>query len=169
MAVNEIVEKLRLEETRLKQQVEKLRAQFAKYESELTQVQAALVALGEKPKPKAAGKPMRTRASKREIIAAISEVLGQHGVVETGRLKAAVEKSLDDRGRSRQGFSVCFNESLEDARFVETPGGWRLAAEHEADTHSDGGNEPMEVGQADEQTEQSEYVDHHESAAAMVE
>jgi hypothetical protein len=147
MAVNEIVEKLRFEEARLKQQVEKLRAQFARCESDLTQVQAALVALGEKPKAKSGGKPMRTRASKREIMTAIADVLGKHGVVETTRLKAMVEKMFEDRGHGRQGFSVRFNESLEDARFVETPGGWRLAADQEQDNESEVAAEPEQVAE----------------------
>lgn len=161
MAVNEIVEKLRFEEARLKQHVEKLRAQFAKCESELTQVQAALVALGEKPKAKASGKPMRTRASKREITMAIADVLGKHGVVETTRLKAIVEKLFE--GRGRQGFSVRFNESLEDARFVETPGGWRLAAEHEqeGEPESEGDAAPVAEHQPAYQEPEAAHATYH--------
>ena len=138
MGVNEIVEKLRSEEARLKQQMEKLQVQVRNMESELSQVQGALVALGQKPAGKASGKPIKPAASKREIIAAISEVLHEQGVMETNALRELVEGRMANKGRSRQGFAGRFAEAIEDPRFVETPGGWRLNqdSEHEGETQA---------------------------------
>ncbi len=104
MGVNEIVEKLRSEEARLKQQVEKLQVQFRDAESELTQIQAALVALGQKPAGKATSKPIKPAASKREIVAAIAEVLDEQGVVETTALKGSRRAKVDDQGTESSEF-----------------------------------------------------------------
>jgi hypothetical protein len=133
MGVSEIVEKLRSEEARLMQQVEKLQAQMSGAESELAQVQAALVALGQKAAGKSSSRAIKPAASRRDIVAAIGEALDEQGVIETAALRQYVEQKLAGKGRSRQNFAQRFAESLVDARFVETPAGWRLAAETEAE------------------------------------
>ncbi len=118
-----IVEQLRREESRLGAQQAELKAGLATVEVDLKRVRGALLALGEKPVTKSGGKPA---ATKKEVTRMIADVLQSQGTVEKEALRRSVEARLAERGKSRQGLALRFEEALKDPRFVSTPSGYRL-------------------------------------------
>jgi hypothetical protein len=128
--LSSIVEQLREEEGRLGDQQAELKDRLACVETDLKRVRGALSALGEKPVTKSGGKPA---ATKKEVIQVIADVLQSQGTVEKEALRQSVEARLAEKGKSRQGLALRFEEALKDHRFVDTPGGYRLASESQAE------------------------------------
>jgi hypothetical protein len=125
-----VVEQLREEEVRLITSREKLEQQLKAVDTDVRRVQAALVALGEKPTSKSAKKPAaKLAANKQQISNLVAEVLRANEALETDALRLAVEGRLKDKGLSRVGFASRFSEVLREDQFVESPAGWKLVSE----------------------------------------
>ena len=127
MAVNEIVEQLRREETNLIDQLSKIQQQEKKSTGQLKQVQSALTALGEKPVGKPGGKSGKKSVTKSDVIAAMEIVLRRSNGLQVEALKNATETNLREQGRSLAGFALRFKEALVDGRFSDASGSYRLA------------------------------------------
>ena len=125
MAVKEIIEQLRSEQQRLQTEREEAAATVKRIDSELKQVQGALRELGQKQSSKSG----KQAATKKQVVAAIEELLQERGVVEKDTLKAAAEEKMVAAGKSRQGFALRFEEAIKDERFVDSPSGYRLKTE----------------------------------------
>lgn len=125
-----VVEQLREEEVRLITSREKLEQQLKAVDTDVRRIQAALVALGERPTGKSGKKPAaKLAASKQQISDLVAEVLRDNEALETDALRRAVENRLKDNGLSRVGFAARFAEVLREDQFVESPAGWKLVRE----------------------------------------
>lgn len=130
MPVNQIVEQLKSEEARLKAAAEKLKQQVKHNESELTRIQSALAALGNKPAGKASRKTLKPAPTKVDVIAAMESALADNRTLDTDALKAIVQEAVSDSGKSKQGFALRFAEAIKHERFVESAEGYRLVQPH---------------------------------------
>ena len=135
-----IVEQLRRHEQKLSAELSELETARKALVTDQKRVQAALTALGERrEKPtrgKATAKPAPTR---REVIAVMARILQQHAPLEKELLKSRVEQQIELEGKSKMGLALRFEEALQDNKqFVQTPGGWNLAASAEGDTGDSG-------------------------------
>ncbi len=125
-----VVEQLREEEVRLITNREKLEQQLKAVETDMRRVQAALVALGEKPTGKTGKKAApKLAASRQQVADLVAEVLRANEALETEALRVAVENRLKEKGLSRVGFAARFSEVLRDDQFVESPAGWKLVSD----------------------------------------
>ena len=110
------VEELRAEETRIQTDLDELRRRVKSGETQLKQIQRALSVLAEKPRSKSANhKPAATR---KEVIAAIAEILSTTASVDEAELKQLVADKLASVGKSRIGLALRFTEAMNDGRFV---------------------------------------------------
>jgi poly-gamma-glutamate capsule biosynthesis protein CapA/YwtB (metallophosphatase superfamily) len=116
---------LRREETRLCAALNEQQGLAKQSEVGLERVRSALAALGEK--RAARGKAKKPAASKDEVTEAAATVLCEHGAMEQDELKEKTETVVTGNGKSLQGFALRFREALKDSRFVDAPGGFRLA------------------------------------------
>lgn len=125
MAVTEILETLRLEESRVVEEGKKLKASLKANKAELKQVRAALSALGAKP-GSSGRQPARRAVTQADVIAAMTVVLADGSVVETEDLKKLVQKELSNSSKSLQGYALRFAEAIKEEQFIDTPAGLRL-------------------------------------------
>lgn len=110
------VEELRAEETRIQADLDEFRQQLKSGETQLKQIQKALSALDEKSHSRSANhKPAATR---QEVIAVMTDVLGTKGSIETAELKRLVASKLASVGKSRIGLTLRFTEALNDGPFI---------------------------------------------------
>lgn len=121
-----VVDQLRKEEERLGKEQARVNQELRTVEAEMKRVRAALAALGEKTTGKAAAKPA---ATKKDVIRVVAEVLSDQGVVEKEALRTVVQEKLAEEGKTRQGFALRFEEALKEKKFVDSPGGYRMAGD----------------------------------------
>ena len=128
MPVTEILEKLRSEESRLREQTLVLQKQLKVNDGELKRVRSAIVALGEKPTTKTR-KSTKPTINKRDVIETIKECLQQESPIEADELKSRVQERLSTAGKAMQGFALRFREAVALDRFTCTENGYQLADE----------------------------------------
>ena len=130
--ISAIKAQIEAQRTELQSTVGKLKAELGGVEQEISRLSAALAALngGEKSQPgkketlrKKNGKPA---AGKADVVKHLRAILTAKEVGEERELKELVEASLTKAGYSRMGVALRFKEALQDALFVDTPGGVRL-------------------------------------------
>ena len=73
-------------------------------------------------------------AGKADVVKLIHSVLSEDAVLEEAELKQRIEERLGLDGFSRMGFALRFKEALADPKFIDSPGGIRLA-EAKASVH----------------------------------
>ena len=110
------VEELRAEETRIQTDLDELRRRVKSGETQLKQIQRALSVLVEKPRSKSANH--KPAATKQEVIAAMTEILGTTGSIEEAELKQLVADKIASLGKSRIGLALRFTEALNKGRFI---------------------------------------------------
>ena len=110
------VEELRAEETRIQTDIDALRRQVKSGETQLKQIQRALSVLVEKPRSKSANQ--KPAATKQEVIAAMTEILGTMGSIEEAELKQLVADKIASLGKSRIGLALRFTQALNKGRFI---------------------------------------------------
>jgi predicted nucleic acid-binding Zn-ribbon protein len=110
------VEELRAEETRIQTDIDALRRQVKSGETQLKQIQRALSVLVEKPRGKSANQ--KSAATRQEVIAAMTEILGNTGSIEEAELKQLVADKIASLGKSRIGLALRFTEALNKGRFI---------------------------------------------------
>ena len=110
------VEELRAEETRIQTDLDELRRRAKSGETQLKQIQRALSVLVEKPRSKSANQ--KPAATKQEVIAAMTEILGTTGSIEEAELKQLVADKIASLGKSRIGLALRFTEALNKGRFI---------------------------------------------------
>jgi hypothetical protein len=110
-----VIDELRAEETGVQADLDKLRQQVKSSEVQLKRIQKALSVLDEKPRHQSAGK--KPASTRREVIAAMIEILSTTGPVEEAKLKQLVANKIASQGKSRMGFALRFTEALHDKRF----------------------------------------------------
>jgi len=110
------VEELRAEETRIQTDIDALRRQVKSGETQLKQIQRALSVLVEKPRSKSANQ--KSAATRQEVIAAMTEILGNTGSIEEAELKQLVADKIASLGKSRIGLALRFTEALNKGRFI---------------------------------------------------
>jgi hypothetical protein len=132
--LNTIVDELRQERAALQEKITHLRSQLEGLESDRQRIDAAEKALsGEATKPNGAktGRTKVAKASpspkKADVVAAMTRVLRSAGELSLDALKRTVEGDLTAEGFNRSGFAMRFREACEDALFLPTDGGLRLA------------------------------------------
>lgn len=127
-AVKEIREKLLAIRELCLTETTDLRTQLTEAEKELEQVDAALIAIGEKPsrgkaKKRASGKSRLPCATKDEVLAVIHEVLSENGTVPEDDLKSLAGEKLRERGKSLSMFAALFAKCLADPSLAEPSAG----------------------------------------------
>ena len=110
------VEELRAEETRIQTDLDELRRRVKSGETQLKQIQRALSVLVEKPRSKSANQ--KSAATRQEVIAAMTEILGNTGSIEEAELKQLVADKIASLGKSRIGLALRFTEALNKGRFI---------------------------------------------------
>lgn len=139
-----VVEQLRDEELRLITNREKLEQQLKAVDTDVRRIQAALVALGERPTGKSGKKTApKLAANKQQISSLVEEVLRANAALETDALRLEVENRLKEKGLSRVGFAARFNEVLMDDQFVESPAGWKLVGETLSPMEQEADHQPV--------------------------
>ncbi len=129
--LSSIVSQLREEETRLGEKVEELKKKLGSVESERKQITQALAAIEGKPKVRKERQKSTTKAAtKAEVIAHVEAILAEQELVEKADLKELVQERVVASGKSKMGLALRIKEALADSRFVDTPGGYRLASEN---------------------------------------
>jgi hypothetical protein len=121
----DIREQLLAEQKRIDENLEAARGKVRDLEAQSQQVQKML-AVGERRTAKGAGRRKKPSVSRDDLSEVIASVLRQHGVVGEDQLKDAVEARVVEAGFARTGFGRRFKEALEEERFVDSPGGYRL-------------------------------------------
>ncbi|MEZ6099372.1 MAG: hypothetical protein R3E01_10400 [Pirellulaceae bacterium] len=126
---------LEAEETKLKERITELRAGLAKEEDNLKRVRGALRELAGKPGRKTTattnGGPKQRAPNRNAVVAMIKELLKEHGVLEEQELRQLVEAEAKRAGYNRMGLALRIGEALAGETFVDSPGGYRLAAKPE--------------------------------------
>lgn len=125
MAVTEILETLRVEESRVVEEGKKLKESLKANKVELKQVRAALSALGAK-SSSSNRQPSRRAVTKADVITAMTAILSDGSVIEAEDLKKLVQKELSNSSKSLQGFALRFAEAGKEDSFIDTPAGLRL-------------------------------------------
>jgi hypothetical protein len=115
------IDELRAEETRIQADLDGLRQQVKSGEIQLKRIQKALSVLAEKPRSKSGNH--KPAARKRDVIAAMTDLLDAKGSVEEGELKRLVAEKLASVGKSRIGIALRFTEALNEGPFVRGKGG----------------------------------------------
>ena len=98
--IQSIADDLREEHSRLSEQRNAVQARLGKMDAEIKRVEAALAALGEKPKPgksKSGGKPA---PNQEDVEPAVRQILSEQGALELEPLKKQVGAKLAELGRS---------------------------------------------------------------------
>ena len=129
--LTDVAQQLKGERDTLAIEIDSLKAGLAERQTELSRIDGALKALGEKPNGKKARKPA---ATKDEVIEAMLSVLDSGNTLAEEELRTQVEQRITEAGKSRMGFSLRFKEALQDSRFVGSTTGYCLAAEEPAHT-----------------------------------
>lgn len=136
-----ITDQLEKERTALTGKADKLRSELSVLEGDLRRITAALSALtgaADAPPPKKQGKggkkSGKRAAGKADVVKLIHSVLSEDAVLEEAELKQRIEERLGLDGFSRMGFALRFKEALADPKFIDSPGGIRLA-EAKASVH----------------------------------
>jgi predicted nuclease with TOPRIM domain len=109
------IDELQSEETRIQADLDDLRQRVKSGENQLKRIQKALSVLEEKPRQQSASK--KPASTRREVIAAMVEILSTTGPVEEAKLKQLVANKIASQGKSRMGFALRFTEALHDKRF----------------------------------------------------
>jgi hypothetical protein len=122
----DIREQLVAEQKRVAEELEAARGKVKELEREFEQVEKML-SVGEKRTGKGKGHPKKKAASRGDVSEVIASVLRDLGVVPQEKLKDTVEERVVAAGFARTGFALRFKEALKEERFVDSPGGFRLA------------------------------------------
>ena len=127
--LSDVAQTLKGERDTLASEIDTLKAGLAERETELSRIDGALKALGEKPNGRAPRKPAATQD---DVIEAIEELLSSGEAIAEEDLRAQVEERISASGKSRMGFSLRFKEAIQDKRFTREGEGFRLAESTQA-------------------------------------
>lgn len=118
-AVDEIRDKLRAVRDACVYETKEIKQRLVEIEKELEQVDAALTAIGDKPRRKKPGggkpgKPRKPCADKEQVLALMHETLADNRVIRQGELKDLCAAKLRERGYSLSMFAALFAKCLDD-------------------------------------------------------
>ena len=111
-----ILDELRVEETEIQRNLERLRVEVKSAESQLAQVRKALASLKGKQNTAVAKKPT---ATKEEVVRTIESILQAVGSVQQEELKIKVEENLKTQGKSLTGFAMRFKNALNEPQYMQ--------------------------------------------------
>ncbi len=127
--LTEVAQQLKGERDTLAIEINSLKQGLAEREGEMSRIDGALKALGEKPNGRTPRKPA---ATKDDVIEAMLATLRTAAPLNEEDLRREVEQRIIDDGKSRMGLGLRFKEALQDSRFTDGSAGYALAEVQEA-------------------------------------